>query len=35
MVQVRDAQSGLGAKWLDLRYIIGGEPTELAEQVDG
>lgn len=35
MVQVGDAQSGLGAKWLHLRYIVGGEPTGLAEQMDG
>lgn len=35
MVQVRDAQSGLGAEWLDVRYMVGAELTGLAEGVDG
>lgn len=35
MVQVRDAQSGLGAEWPDVRYVVRAELTGLAEGVDG
>lgn len=35
MVQVREAQSGLGANRLDSRCKVQGEPTGLAEAVGG
>ena len=35
MVQVREAQGGLGANVLESGCWVGGEPTGLAEAVDG
>lgn len=35
MGRVKDPWSRLGAKWLDLRHLVGAEPTGLAEGADG